>query len=55
MEKKRLLLITQELAPYTEGTDISELVGKLPKFFADQGYELRILMPHGTLSAAYLN
>lgn len=45
MEKKRLLLITQELAPYTEGTDISELVGKLPKFFADQGYELRILMP----------
>lgn len=45
MEKKRLLLITQELAPYTEGTDISELVGKLPKFFADQGFELRILMP----------
>jgi starch synthase len=45
MEKKRLLLITQELAPYTEGTDISELVGKLPKYFADQGYELRILMP----------
>lgn len=45
MEKKRLLLITQELAPYTEGNDISELVGKLPKFFADQGFELRILMP----------
>jgi len=45
MEKKRLLLITQELAPYTEGTDISELVGKLPKFLADEGYELRILMP----------
>lgn len=45
MEKKRLLLITQELAPYTEGNDISELVGKLPKFFSENGYELRILMP----------
>jgi starch synthase len=45
MEKKRLLLITQELEPYTEGTDISSLVGKLPKFLQDNGYELRILMP----------
>lgn len=45
MEKKRLLLITQEMEPYTEGNDISELVGKLPKFLQDNGYELRILMP----------
>jgi len=45
MEKKRLLLITQEMEPYTEGTDISALVAKLPKFFQDNGYELRILMP----------
>ena len=45
MEKKRLLIITQELDPYTEGTEVSNLVGKLPKFLQDQGYELRILMP----------
>ena len=45
MEKKRLLLITQEMEPYTEGNDISSLVGKLPKFLQDNGYELRILMP----------
>jgi len=45
MEKKRLLLITQEMEPYTEGNDISALVGKLPKFLQDNGYELRILMP----------
>ncbi len=45
MEKKRLLLITQEMGPYTEGNDISTLVGNLPKFLQDNGYELRILMP----------
>ena len=45
MEKKRLLLITQEMGPYTEGNDISSLVGDLPKFLQDNGYELRILMP----------
>lgn len=45
MEKKRLLLITQELDPYTEGTEVSNLVGKLPKYLQDNGFELRILMP----------
>ncbi|MBK8192125.1 MAG: glycogen/starch synthase [Lewinellaceae bacterium] len=45
MEKKRLLIVTQEMEPYTEGNDISALVGKLPKFLQDNGYELRILMP----------
>jgi starch synthase len=45
MEKKRLLLITQELEPYTEGTETSTLMALLPKFLQDSGYELRILMP----------
>ena len=45
MEKKRLLLITQEMEPYTEGTEVSAAVAKLPKFLQDNGYELRILMP----------
>lgn len=45
MEKKRLLIVTQEMEPYTEGDNISALVAQLPKFFQDNGYELRILMP----------
>lgn len=45
MEKKRLLLITQEIEPYTEGTEMSSLVAKLPKFLTDNNYEMRILMP----------
>lgn len=45
MEKKRVLLITQEIEPYTEGTEMSGLIAKLPKFLSDNGYELRILMP----------
>ena len=45
MEKKRLLIVTQEMEPYTEGTEISRLVAQLPKFLQDSGYELRILMP----------
>lgn len=45
MEKKRLLLVTQEMEPYTEGNSISALVAQLPKFLQDSGYELRILMP----------
>lgn len=45
MEKKRLLIVTQEMEPYTEGNNISALVALLPKFLQDNGYELRILMP----------
>ena len=45
MEKKRLLIVTQEMDPYTEGGALADLVAKLPKFFQDNGYELRILMP----------
>lgn len=45
MEKKRLLFVTQEMEPYTEGNFISYLVSQLPKFLHDNGYELRILMP----------
>jgi starch synthase len=45
MEKKKVLLITQEIEPYTEGTEMSALMSKLPKFLGDAGYELRVLMP----------
>ncbi len=45
MEKKRLLFVTQEMEPYTEGNFISYFVGQLPKFLHDQNFELRIMMP----------
>lgn len=51
MEKKRILLVTQELDPYTAISEISELVAKMPKFLQDNGFELRILMPrYGTIN-----
>jgi starch synthase len=51
MEKKRLLLVTQELDPYTALSEVSEMVAKLPKFMQDKGLELRILMPrYGTVN-----
>ncbi len=45
MSKKRLLIVTQELSPYTEDTIISELAGLLPLYLNDKGFEIRILMP----------
>ncbi len=45
MEKKRLLIITQEMEPYTEGREASVFTSKLPKILQDTGYEMRILMP----------
>lgn len=51
MSKKRLLIVTQELSPYNEDTFISDLVGQLPLYMNDKGYEIRILMPRfGTIN-----
>jgi starch synthase len=45
MEKKKLLIIAQELAPYTEGTIPSDIVNKLALYANTHAYEIRILMP----------
>jgi starch synthase len=44
-EKKRVLLIAQEMEPYTEGGVIADIASKLPLFANDKGFEFRILMP----------
>lgn len=44
MSKKKVLLITQELNPYTELSIISDLVRKMPSVGGDE-FEFRILMP----------
>ena len=45
MGKKRVLVVTQEMSPYTTDSDIAEIANKLPQYIQDQGMELRILMP----------
>jgi starch synthase len=43
--KKRVLFLTQEMSPYTELTEISALLKKLPLYTQDNGMEIRVLMP----------
>jgi starch synthase len=52
MAKKKLLIVTQELDPYTGLSEIAALVNKLPQYAQDKGgMELRVLMPrYGTIN-----
>ncbi|MBK7476823.1 MAG: glycogen/starch synthase [Haliscomenobacter sp.] len=45
MRKKKVLIVTQEMQPYTSSTEISEVSRKLPQFIQEHGLEIRILMP----------
>ena len=45
MTKKRILIVTQEMQPYLNGTEIGDIALKLPQYAADQGNEIRVLMP----------
>ena len=45
MDKKRVLFVTQEMNPYTDLTEISNLVKGLPQHAHENGMEIRILMP----------
>ncbi|MBK7344451.1 MAG: glycogen/starch synthase [Saprospiraceae bacterium] len=51
MEKKRLLLVTQDMHPYTALSEISRIAQQIPQYMHDNGLELRILMPRfGTIN-----
>ncbi|MEM7102132.1 MAG: glycogen/starch synthase [Bacteroidota bacterium] len=51
MEKKRVLIITQEMKPYTALSEISEIVRQLPQYAQENGMEIRVLMPrYGTIN-----
>lgn len=51
MEKKRVLIVTQELNPYTELTEISNHIHLLPQAVQQAGLDVRILMPrYGTIN-----
>ena len=56
MSKTRVLFVTQEMNPYTDLTEISGLVRKLPQYTQDNGMEIRVLMPRfGVINERYLH
>ena len=51
MEKKKVLIVTQEMQPYTALSEISEIARKLPQHVQEKGMEIRVLMPrYGTIN-----
>ena len=45
MEKKRVLIVTQEMNPYLIEGEISKVIKNLPQHIQDSGMEIRVLMP----------
>lgn len=45
MEKKRVLIVTQEIRPYIDETDIANITSQLPIELNKGNYEIRVLMP----------
>ena len=51
MDKKKVLIITQEMQPYTALSEIAEIARQLPQYIQDKGMEIRVLMPrYGTIN-----
>ena len=51
MVKKKVLIVTQEMQPYTALSEISEIARKLPQYIQEKGMEIRVLMPRfGTIN-----
>ena len=45
MGKIKVLIVTQEMEPYTLGSEIAKLSRKLPQYLQEKGMEVRVLMP----------
>ena len=51
MDKKKVLIITQEMQPYTALSEIAEIARQLPQYIQEKGMEIRVLMPrYGTIN-----
>ncbi len=51
MPKKKVLIITQEMNPYTALSEIAEIARRLPQYIQQKGMEIRVLMPKfGTIN-----
>ena len=50
-DKKRILIVSQEMKPYTSISDLSAIVNQYAQHLQDSGLEVRILMPRfGTIN-----
>lgn len=45
MSKKKVLIVTQEMHPYTESSEIADISRQLPQYIQENGMEIRVLMP----------
>jgi starch synthase len=45
MAKKKILFVTHEMSPYTEGNLLAEAARALPQYMQDNDYEVRVFMP----------
>ena len=51
MRKKKVLIVTQEMHPYTSLSEIAKIARKLPQHIQESGMEIRVLMPRfGTIN-----
>jgi len=51
MSKKKALIVTQEMQPYTALSEIASIARKLPQYIQEKGMEIRVLMPRfGTIN-----
>ena len=51
MSKKKVLIVTQEMQPYTALSEVAEIARKLPQYAQENGLEVRVLMPRfGTIN-----
>lgn len=49
--KKRVLIVTQEMEPYTVASTVAGIARKLPQYIQEHGMEIRVLMPRfGTIN-----
>lgn len=51
MIKKRVLIVTQEMEPYTAVSTVASIARRLPQYIQEHGMEIRVLMPRfGTIN-----
>jgi len=51
MSKKRVLIVTQEMEPYTAVSNVAAIARRLPQYIQEHGMEIRVLMPRfGTIN-----
>ncbi|MCB9080959.1 MAG: glycogen/starch synthase [Lewinellaceae bacterium] len=51
MGKKKVLIVTQEMQPYTAASEIAKIARQLPQHIQESGLEIRVLMPRfGTIN-----